>query len=85
MTLGRLIYFFHPRRRVFGVKASSITKYFVWADFFSFLVQGTGGSMLSPDNGPKAMRIGLKVYMGGVGMQELFIVGCASQLWANGD
>lgn len=74
MTLGRLIHFFHPRRRVYGVKAASITKYFVWADIFSFIVQGAGGSMLGPGNDANTIKIGLKVYMGGVGLQEAFIV-----------
>jgi hypothetical protein len=74
MTLGRLIHFFHPQKRTFGVKAISIAKYFVWADIMSFIVQGTGGSMLNPENSVDAQKIGLKMYMGGVGLQEGFIV-----------
>lgn len=74
MTLGRIIHFFHPRRRCFGVKASSIAKYFVWADILSFLVQGAGGSLLNPGTDPDVQKVGLKIYMGGCGMQEMFIV-----------
>ncbi|KAJ4401150.1 hypothetical protein N0V91_008172 [Didymella pomorum] len=74
MTFGRLVHFFHPDRRCAGLKAPSIAKYFVWADIASFLVQGAGGSMLNPGNGADAQKIGLKVYMAGVGVQEGFIV-----------
>lgn len=73
MTLGRLIHFFHPQKRTFGVKAISIAKYFVWADIVSFIVQGAGGSMMSPENGADAQKIGMKLYMAGVGVQEGFI------------
>ncbi|KAF2177081.1 RTA1-domain-containing protein [Zopfia rhizophila CBS 207.26] len=74
MTLGRLIHFFHPSKRILRVKGSSITKYFVWCDIISFLVQGAGGSMLSPGNDAQTQKNGLNVYMGGVGLQEFFIV-----------
>lgn len=74
MTFGRLVHFFHPERRCAGLKASSIAKYFVWADIASFLVQAAGGSMLNPGNGAEAQKIGLKVYMAGVGVQEGIIV-----------
>ncbi|ORY13041.1 RTA1 like protein-domain-containing protein [Clohesyomyces aquaticus] len=74
MTAGRMIYTFHPAKKVYGIKAISIGKYFVWLDIFSFLVQGTGGSMLSPGSSADSMKIGKNVYMTGVGIQELFIV-----------
>lgn len=74
MTAGRMIYFFLPEQRVFKIKALSIGKYFVWLDIFSFLVQGVGGSMLSPGSSPSTMKLGLHVYMGGIGIQEFFIL-----------
>jgi hypothetical protein len=74
MSFGRLVQFFHRDRRCAGLKASSIAKYFVWADIASFLVQAAGGSMLNPGNGADAQKIGLKLYMAGVGVQEGFIV-----------
>ncbi|KAJ4357099.1 hypothetical protein N0V95_002755 [Ascochyta clinopodiicola] len=74
MTFGRMVHFFHPGRRCAGLKASSIAKYFVWADIASFLVQATGGMMLNPGSGADVQSIGLKVYMAGVGVQEGFIV-----------
>ena len=74
MTAGRLIWTFHPAQAVFKVKAVSIGKYFVWLDVVSFLIQLTGGSMLSPSNDPKTMDLGKNIYMAGVGIQELFII-----------
>ena len=74
MTFGRLVHFFHHDRCCAGLKASSIAKYFVWADIASFLVQAAGGMMLNPGSGDDVQKIGLKVYMAGVGVQEGFIV-----------
>ncbi|KAF2830650.1 hypothetical protein CC86DRAFT_391517 [Ophiobolus disseminans] len=74
MTAGRLIYTFHPEKRVWRFKAISLGKWFVWLDIFSFAVQATGGMMLSPDNDAKTNDLGKKIYMSGVGVQEFFIL-----------
>ncbi|KAF2116441.1 RTA1 like protein-domain-containing protein [Lophiotrema nucula] len=74
MTAGRLIWMFHPAKRVLKVKAMSIGKYFVWLDIFSFIVQGIGGTMLSPGASASTMKTGKNVYMTGVGVQQLFIL-----------
>ncbi|KAF2488292.1 hypothetical protein BU16DRAFT_447482, partial [Lophium mytilinum] len=74
MTLGRLIHFFHPSHRLHRLPGASVAKYFVWADIASFLIQGTGGSLLSPGNSASTMKLGIDVYMGGVGAQEGFIL-----------
>ena len=73
MTLGRMIYFFLPEKKVFGVKASSLARYFVVLDIVSFVVQGVGGSMISPGADPSVVMTGIHVYMGGIGLQEFFI------------
>jgi hypothetical protein len=73
MTAGRLIYTFHPDKRVFGIKAISLGKWFVWLDVVSFLIQATGGLMLNPGNDAKTMDAGKKIYMSGVGVQQGFI------------
>lgn len=52
----------------------SIGKYFVWLDVLSFLIQGTGGTMLNPGNDQKTMKLGKNIYMTGVGIQQLFII-----------
>ncbi|KAH8730727.1 RTA1 like protein-domain-containing protein [Phaeosphaeriaceae sp. PMI808] len=74
MTAGRLIWTFHPDKKIWGFKAISLGKWFVWLDIFSFIVQGAGGTMLNPGNSAKAMDVGKKLYMVGVGVQELFIL-----------
>ncbi|KAH7396713.1 RTA1 like protein-domain-containing protein, partial [Phaeosphaeria sp. MPI-PUGE-AT-0046c] len=74
MTAGRLIYMLHPEKKVWGFKAMSLGKWFVWLDIFSFVVQGAGGSMLNPGNDAQTMDAGKKIYMSGVGVQEAFIL-----------
>jgi hypothetical protein len=74
MTAGRLLWMFHPEKRVWKVKAISIGKYFVWLDILSFLVQAVGGAMLSPGGSASAMKTGKNIYMLGVGIQQLFII-----------
>jgi len=73
MTAGRMIWYFLPEKRIYRVRATSLTKYFVWADVVTFLVQASGGSLLSSDD-PKVMKVGQNVYMAGTGLQQLFIV-----------
>lgn len=74
MAAGRLVWMLHPDRSIWRFKAVSLGKYFVWLDVFSFLVQGTGGSMLNPGNSAQALDIGKKIYMSGVGVQQFFIL-----------
>ncbi|KAH7135951.1 RTA1 like protein-domain-containing protein [Dendryphion nanum] len=74
MVAGRLIYTFHPDKKIGRVKAVSIGKYFVWLDILSFLVQATGGTMLDPGSSPDTQNIGKNIYMAGVGIQEFFIL-----------
>jgi hypothetical protein len=73
MTAGRLIYTLHPAKKVWGIKAISLGKWFVWLDIVSFLIQATGGLMLNPGNDANTMDIGKKIYMSGVGVQQFFI------------
>jgi hypothetical protein len=74
MTAGRLIYFLHPDKKIWGFKAISLGKWFVLLDIFSFIVQGIGGMMTNPGNDAKTMDAGKKIYMAGIGVQELFIL-----------
>src|ERR1700753_1331200 len=74
MVAGRMIYFFLPEQEVFGIRARSLTKYFVWLDVLSFVVQMIGGSMLSPNASPKQLMTGIHVYMGGIGLQQAFMI-----------
>lgn len=73
MVFGRMVYYYLPERKLFRIQAISIAKYFVWLDVVSFLVQGSGGSLISSEDA-KTSRLGINIYMGGVGLQEFFIL-----------
>ncbi|EQL36228.1 hypothetical protein BDFG_02198 [Blastomyces dermatitidis ATCC 26199] len=73
MVMGRMIYFFIPEKKIFGITAQRITLVFVLLDVFSMLVQASSSSLMSSDD-PKMVKIGINVYMGGIGLQELFII-----------
>jgi hypothetical protein len=73
MTAGRLVYFLHPKKRLWGIEAVKMGRWFVWLDILSFIVQAAGGLMMNQDNGERVIEIGKNVYMSGVGVQQLFI------------
>jgi len=77
MTLARLVHFLLPDKKVWGLKATMLTKIFVGLDILSFIVQATGGSMLSgggPDVDVRIIQIGQQIYTTGVAVQGAFIV-----------
>ncbi|EPE06977.1 rta1 domain protein [Ophiostoma piceae UAMH 11346] len=74
MTLARTVFFFKPDRRVWVVRAVSMSKYFVWADVVTFIIQAIGGVMETPDSGATQIKIGLDIYMAGLGLQEFCIL-----------
>ncbi|GCB18915.1 sphingoid long-chain base transporter RSB1 [Aspergillus awamori] len=75
MTLGRLIYFFTPDQQLAGITARRYGRLFVWLDIFAFLVQ-LGGAAITTETGVPTSRImlGVHIYMGGIGLQELFVL-----------
>jgi hypothetical protein len=75
MVLGRAIHFFLPAEydRILGLRARRITLIFVLFDIAAFLVQATGGSMTSNSEPISTQKLGLHIYMGGVGLQLFFI------------
>ncbi|KAH0537048.1 hypothetical protein FGG08_006118 [Glutinoglossum americanum] len=74
MLLGRMIHFYLPSKSLFGIKAPAVARYFVCFDILSFIVQGIGGSMISPGSSQETIMKGIHVYMGGIGLQELFLL-----------
>ncbi|EFQ29049.1 RTA1 domain-containing protein [Colletotrichum graminicola] len=74
MTLGRMIYFFHPSRSLLSIPASSFAAIFVVLDIVSFAVQLAGGSMAGPTAPPAEQMKAIHIYMGGIGLQEFFIL-----------
>lgn len=98
MVLGRMVYFFIPEKKCFGITAQRLTLIFVVLDVFAFLVQGSSTTLMNSDD-PKMVKIGINICkrhahthfsiskskkhitnqplqpdMGGIGLQELFIL-----------
>ncbi|KAL6884867.1 hypothetical protein HDV57DRAFT_526573 [Trichoderma longibrachiatum] len=74
MTFARMVHFYVPDRKVAFVRASHVSKLFVWADIVSFLVQAAGGLMVTPSASAATQRLGMHIYEGGIGLQEVFIL-----------
>lgn len=74
MVLGRMIYFFIPERQIGIFKPSILATVFVLLDFGSFIIQIIGGMSASPGQSNEAAMKGIHIYMGGIGIQQFFIV-----------
>ncbi|KZP21951.1 hypothetical protein FIBSPDRAFT_931388 [Athelia psychrophila] len=75
MVLGRMVYYFLPEQKLY-IKATRFSVCFVWLDVTSFLVQLGGGLLLTgTGQSAKVLSMGKNIYMGGIGMQQLFILG----------
>ncbi|OAL65134.1 RTA1 domain protein [Trichophyton rubrum] len=91
MVLGRMVHFFLPDKRCFGISARRLTVIFVCLDVIAFLTQGASTSLLNSDTA-STIKIGIdlctftsltlqtiqlpnmSIDMGGIGLQELFIL-----------
>jgi hypothetical protein len=75
MTFGRMVHCFLPEGedRVFRIRARRIAMMFVLADVGAFIVQLSGAMMINSEMPVNVQKIGLKVYMAGVGVQLFFI------------
>lgn len=73
MVMGRMVYNFTPTASVFKVKAWRFGLIFVLLDVFAFLVQAAGAVIASQPHNPKTALLGIHVYMGGIGFQQLCI------------
>lgn len=74
MTFSRMVHYFLPDKKVWIFQATGMSKWFVWADILSFIVQAAGGIMSSPGGSTQTMQTGLHIYTGGVALQEFFIL-----------
>ncbi|RHZ52984.1 RTA1 domain-containing protein [Aspergillus thermomutatus] len=74
MVLARMIHFFVPDRRIGIFKPSLLAMIFVILDLGSFVIQLIGGGMAGPGADHDTMMKGIHIYMGGIGIQEFFIV-----------
>ncbi|KAL8672070.1 MAG: hypothetical protein Q9168_003465 [Polycauliona sp. 1 TL-2023] len=73
--MGRMIYNFTDRARLLGIKAWRFTLYFVVLDIVAFIIQISGAASASGQDIPKDDILrGLHIYMGGVGLQQIFVL-----------
>ncbi|KAI1626474.1 RTA1 domain protein [Exophiala viscosa] len=79
MVFARIVHFFSPTRKVWKISPSILAFIFVSLDITSFIIQLIGGGMAGPGASPAAQQKGVHIYMGGIGLQEFFIV-CFSAL-----
>lgn len=54
MVGGRMIYHWLPEKKVWKVRARLLSRWFVWIDVATFLVQAAGGTMLDSDDADTA-------------------------------
>ena len=74
MVFARMVHFYSPTRKVWFFSPSSLALIFVTLDVISFVIQLVGGGMAGPGASAESQKKGLNIYMGGIGMQEGFIV-----------
>ncbi|KAJ6602640.1 RTA1 like protein-domain-containing protein [Mycena vulgaris] len=74
VLMSRFVYFFVPEKHVGGINAQRLSLCFVLLDITAFLMQAGGGVLLDSDS-PKDALMGIHIYMGGIGLQQLFILG----------
>jgi len=74
MVLGRMIYYFTSSRSLFSIPASTIAAAFVMLDIVSFVIQLVGGSLAGPNSPFEDQMRAIHIYMGGIGLQQLFIL-----------
>lgn len=74
MVFARIVHFDSPNRKVWFFSPSSLALLFVTLDVIAFVTQLVGGGMAGPGNNAESQRKGLNIYIGGIGMQEGFIV-----------
>lgn len=74
MVFARIVHFYSPTRKIMVLSPSSFTLIFVTLDIVSFVIQLVGGGMAGPGASPNSQKQGLNIYMGGIGMQEGFII-----------
>jgi hypothetical protein len=74
MVFARVVHFYSPTRKVWFFSPSILAFIFVTLDITSFVMQLIGGGMAGPGASADSQKKGLKIYMGGIGMQEGFIV-----------
>lgn len=71
---ARIVHFFSPARKVWVFSPTILAIIFITLDIVAFIIQLIGGGMAGPGASPESQSKGLNLYMGGIGMQEGFII-----------
>lgn len=75
MVFGRIVWNFTEYKKLCGIKAQHFSLLFVFLDVVAFIVQVLGAAKaVTKDASQDIMYQGLHIYMGGVGIQLLFIL-----------
>lgn len=76
MVFGRMVYNFLPSQRLWKTKPWMFGMYFVALDVIAFIIQVIGASRASGggQSDGDSSQTGLYIYMGGVGIQQFFIL-----------
>ena len=75
MIIGRMVYFYLPEQKLCRIPGTRFSRYFVCLDILAFLVQLGGGLIVSGTNvKPTTLQLGIHIYMGGIGLQQFFIL-----------
>jgi RTA1 like protein len=62
MVTARMVYYWLPNKRVWKIKARTLSVWFVCLDIVTFLVQATGGSMLDSDGADaQSVQMGIDI------------------------
>ncbi|KAJ7276820.1 RTA1 like protein-domain-containing protein [Mycena rebaudengoi] len=72
-SVSRVVYLFTEDKRVLGIGARRLALCFVLLDIIAFLMQVGSGVIISGDD-PKIALMGIHIYMGGIGLQECFVL-----------
>ncbi|KAJ6486509.1 RTA1 like protein-domain-containing protein [Mycena vitilis] len=73
VLMSRLVYFFVPEKKAMGISARRLSLCFVLLDITAFLAQAGGGSIIS-NTDTKIALLGIHIYMGGIGLQQFFVL-----------
>lgn len=75
MVMGRMTWNFIPDAKLYRVTAWKLGTYFVVLDIIALIIQVSGASMAAGNNvSDQQVLNGIHIYMGGVGIQQFFIL-----------
>ena len=74
MLFARMVHFFVPNKKLGQVHPSILAFIFISLNILSFMIQLVGGIMANPNHNVSIIEKGIHIYMGGIYLQEVFII-----------